>query len=395
MDRDEASRLLRGGSRGIGEWNRRRRDRETVPNLKKCDLSRADLRGVDLSGTNLRRTDLRGALLARAKLRRAVLHQANLCGVRASESDLRGADLSQADLSSADFSRADLRAATLNGATLIDFRLHQANMNGARFDGAVCQGTKFCDVNLSAVEGLETVHHLGPTEVSTSTIRRSRGRIPDGFMRGCGFSDWLILAMKLHTPDLSDAAIADIQERMIDLRIRQGIQATPMFISYCEADSEFVTSLEAVLAREGLRHWHDRHSREGDPSERQVERILSLHPTVLLVLSEHTVKSNWVEIEVRKGRGLRRNLKRDVLVPVAIDEAWRTHARRKLFRQLFDECAILDLSDCLDLDLLAQRLRVFLQRQRLSVGTRDPDSRSSSNRLGGTQTPNTTRANGI
>ena len=35
MDRDEALKLLKGGWQGIGEWNRRRSEGETIPHLDK------------------------------------------------------------------------------------------------------------------------------------------------------------------------------------------------------------------------------------------------------------------------------------------------------------------------------------------------------------------------
>jgi hypothetical protein len=72
------------------------------------NLRRADLSGADLSGADLRRADLSGA-----DLRRADLSGADLSGA-----DLRRADLSGADLSGADLSGADLSGAYLSGAYL-------------------------------------------------------------------------------------------------------------------------------------------------------------------------------------------------------------------------------------------------------------------------------------
>ena len=53
MDRNEALRLLKGGSEGVAEWNRWRKAGDEIP-----DLSRADLREADLSGANLSRANL-------------------------------------------------------------------------------------------------------------------------------------------------------------------------------------------------------------------------------------------------------------------------------------------------------------------------------------------------
>ena len=46
--------------------------------------------------------------------------------------------------------------------------------------------TIFADVNFSEVKGLERVNHLGPSYVSIDTIYKSKGKIPELFLRGCG-----------------------------------------------------------------------------------------------------------------------------------------------------------------------------------------------------------------
>ena len=51
MDRDEALRLLRGGSEGIEEWNQRRRAGEAIPDLTGADLGEADLTRATLDVT--------------------------------------------------------------------------------------------------------------------------------------------------------------------------------------------------------------------------------------------------------------------------------------------------------------------------------------------------------
>jgi hypothetical protein len=43
-----------------------------------------------------------------------------------------------------------------------------------------------------------------------------------------------------------------------------------------------------------------------------------------LTLSEHSLKSDWVEHEVRSARELEKELGRDVLCPVALDDSWKS-----------------------------------------------------------------------
>jgi hypothetical protein len=45
---------------------------------------------------------------------------------------------------------------------------------------------------LHQIKGLETIHHIGPSGISTSTLERSEGDIPEVFLRGAGLSDSFI-----------------------------------------------------------------------------------------------------------------------------------------------------------------------------------------------------------
>jgi uncharacterized protein YjbI with pentapeptide repeats len=82
------------------------------------DLVRVDLRKANLSEANLCDADLRGADLSEANMYDALLRDAVL-----SWSGLRGAVLSSADLGGAVLRNADLRGADLDGANLSDAEL--------------------------------------------------------------------------------------------------------------------------------------------------------------------------------------------------------------------------------------------------------------------------------
>src|SRR5262245_44553096 len=69
------------------------------------------------------------------------------------EANLRAANLHQAFLSDADFSQANLSRANLNGANLTGADLSRARLNE----------TVFGNTNLTAVHGLDTCSHRGPS----------------------------------------------------------------------------------------------------------------------------------------------------------------------------------------------------------------------------------------
>ncbi len=74
---------------------------------------------------------LRGADLRRANLSYADLSDADLRRANLSYANLRGADLSDADLRRANLSDANLRGADLGGADLSDADLRRANLSGS------------------------------------------------------------------------------------------------------------------------------------------------------------------------------------------------------------------------------------------------------------------------
>jgi uncharacterized protein YjbI with pentapeptide repeats len=155
MNRDEALSLLRGGTEGIAEWNRRRRlaPGQEIPDLNGADLTDADLgenildldtrRAADLSGAKLQGADLSGA-----KLQGADLSRADLSGAFLSWADLLRADLREADLTDADFELADLTGADLTDADLSRAHFNEADLGEADLSRAVLHGAHLADADL-------------------------------------------------------------------------------------------------------------------------------------------------------------------------------------------------------------------------------------------------------
>jgi hypothetical protein len=145
--RDQAENLLRGGEKGVAEWNWRRAESGFTLNLNGAYLRGAALHGVDLHGV-----EIRHATLERAYLLGADLSGANLSGANLSEADLRRANLFEANLSWANLSEADLRRANLFEANLIGVDLRGANLAGANFRGVDLRGANLAGANFRGVD---------------------------------------------------------------------------------------------------------------------------------------------------------------------------------------------------------------------------------------------------
>ncbi len=287
---------------GAKKWNKWRWANRANPHLK-IDLDGADLRHADIPGAYLVRADLNGANLVGANLTRSDLYEANLSG--------------------ANFVRANLFQANLSKAYLWRSNFGRANLSESKLSMAKCWVTFFSANDLSEVIDLNKVEHGGPSTIGIDTLRLSKGKIPEFFLRGCGLSDWEIESAKLYTPDLSNEEIINIQNRIFEIRARQPLQISSLFISYSHEDNQFVDKLESYLTEKGIRFWRDVHDLKAGRLEKQIDRAMRLNPTVLLVLSKDSIQSDWVEHEVKSARGLEKELGRDVLCPVTLDEFWK------------------------------------------------------------------------
>ncbi len=282
---------------------------------------------VDNWGVKQERVDLRGADLSDADLSRADRIRA----------DLSRADLSRVNLIRADLSEANLSEANLSRANLIGAILRDANLSGADLSGVNLLYTILANLDLSQTKGLDTVRHIGPSPISTSTLTRSKGQIPVEFLRGCGLSDLDIEYAKLHNPDLTEPQITDITYKIHNLLVTKAIHFYSCFISYNHQDQPFAQRLYDNLQDSGVRCWFAPEDiKIGDKLRPTIDQSIRLHDKLLLVLSEHSINSQWVETEVETAFEKERQQKQMVLFPIRLDEAvmetkqaWAGEVRRR------------------------------------------------------------------
>lgn len=93
------------------------------------------------------------------------------------------------------------------------------------------------------------------------------------------------------------------------------------FISYSHAGRNFVDKVEKRLQEEGAPVWRDVHKAVAGPLERQVLDQIRTTDAVVIVLSEASLESDWVEHELEKAREQEKVQGRDILCPVAVDKA--------------------------------------------------------------------------
>lgn len=350
--------LLRSGVRAWNEW------RAACPPSFVPDFSGADLSSESLDGANLVGADLNGATIISGHLSRA-----RLCGAQARNAYLSGADLSGADLTGADFRHASLVKANLNGALLSGAQLCHAqfiksslisadvtggDLKGANFrnanlsqacfknaevfetdfsgaqvskldvSNAKAWSTQFTDIDLSTVIGLSTVSHLGPSSIGIDTLLKSRGAIPDRFLRGCGVPDDIIT----YVPSLCN--------RPFDYY--------SCFISHSTADIRFCERLYADLQAKNVRTWFfPEDATWGKTVWGEIDKSIKIYDKLVVVCSRDSLQSEPVLREIeralqREDQERRAGHPKHILFPVTLDDfvfnGWEHERKADLLRMV-------------------------------------------------------------
>lgn len=288
--------------RNIQEWNKWRREHPHTPlNLRNADLSGSDLRNANPSGSDLDRAnlssanlsdvnglsgaDLRNANPDRADLSDIHLSGANLSGVRLNGVEFHRAKLNGANLSGAvclwtDFKLADLSYADLGGACLDAANFSRAQFKSTNFRRARFNQTIFAWVDLSVVKELETATHTGPSCVDINSVilpHDEQTRL--SFLRGVGFTETEI-------------------EYLPSLLTARPIEYQSLFISYAHQDEVIARRIYTDLRKEDVPCWFAPEDMKiGDKMRDTIYEAIQKQDKLLLILSEHAVKSDWVERE--------------------------------------------------------------------------------------------------
>ena len=318
--------------KGVETWNLwRKQNPHVAPDLSETDLSNLSLRSVNFARTDLSRAkiiggDLTDSYLASSHLihadfRDADFSQANLTDANLWEANLfqvkfTGAELCGANFTRANLCRANLRHSNLSWATLIGSDLDQADLTESFLGRAIFTETVLSETNfthaffgetvltatdLSEAIGLETVEHGGPSSLGLDTLLVSNNKIPQIFLRGCGVPEIIIE----YAASLTGKAI----------------EYYSCFISYSSKNQDFAERLYADLQNNAVRCWFAPEDiKIGDKFRIKIDEAIRVHDKLLLILSEISVNSDWVEKEVETAFERERKEKRTMLFPIRLDD---------------------------------------------------------------------------
>ncbi|MBZ0299488.1 MAG: toll/interleukin-1 receptor domain-containing protein [Anaerolineae bacterium] len=249
---------------------------------------------------------LRGCNLEKADLHYANLNRANLV-----DTYLVRANLARADLSQANLRRANLGGTILRGASI----------EGADFEEALCNYTIFADVDLSAVRGLKKILHFAPSVISVDTLYRSKGSIPEVFLRGCGVPK-------------------EFLEFTRGLFGENAIEFRNCFISYSHKDVIFAKKLYQRLRDRGVNSYIDfENLKGGDFWADVINQAIHHYEKLLVCCSENSLHSLGVDREVNTALRIEERLyaqsneKVSIIIPVDMD-GYIWHCENHVARRL-------------------------------------------------------------
>lgn len=305
--------------------------------LEDAYFAGADLHGANFSGANLIRTNLAGTkgtnLSSASSLSGANLTQAEVSG------DLGGMDLtictckgtkfSNVVLNGANAGEANFKGAIFNNVTLIGANIMGANFSSAEFNninftGAHIGLTIFANNDLSNVKGLDTLNHRMPSSIGIDTIYKSKGKIPEIFLRGCGVPDEFITYMH----SLTAAG--------------QPIKFYSCFISHSTKDQRFCDRLFADLQVKGVRTWYfPEDARWGEPVWKEIDQSIKIYDKLVVVCSKHSLQSGPVLREIERSLNREDREGKSILFPVRIDnyifDEWQHERKDDLLRKVIGD----------------------------------------------------------
>lgn len=271
-------------------------------NLYEADLTWANLNEAFLYQANLRKAKIQKANLARANLQGANLNNAVLTWSTLGRANLKSAQFVEADLNATNLCGSDLRDANLKYASLIGANLTRANLEGADLSYAIVGGSLFGNVDLSVVKGLDTLVHLGPSTIGIDTVFKSKGNIPEVFLRNAGVPTDLFKSIK----------------SQIDLEYTY----TSCFISYTSKDESFAHKLFSDLQEQGMRCWVvTEQMRKKERHYPIFDAALNLHDKHILIVSENSLDRNWIEDEIKISLEKEEATGQSLLIPLVLDDS--------------------------------------------------------------------------
>lgn len=324
---------------GVKAWNQWREDNprewpdlseedlRSHKNIKAADFNKtyfrsSDLRSINFSDCNFHGADFKGAQLYDTSFVGCNLEAVLLVGVNLAWGKLERCNLCRADIREAFFEATSLVGSDLRRADLLHAHFMRAQFGDADLTRAEVGYSTFGECDLSLVKGLRTIRHIGPSSVGIDTIYRSKGKIPEVFLRGCGVPEDFI--------------------NLIPSLVNTPFDYYSCFISHSSLDVRFVERLHADLQAKGVRTWYfPEDARWGRSVWGEIDRGVKLYDKLVAVCSKNSLQSGPVLREIERALNREDREKKSILFPVRIDnyifDGWQHERKDDVLRKVIGD----------------------------------------------------------
>ena len=143
--------------------------------------------------------------------------------------------------------------------------------------------------------------HVGPSTIGIDTIYKSKGNIPEVFLRGAGVPEDFIVYMRS--------------------LVGKAIDFYSCFISYSSQDDDFAQRLYADLQAKNVRCWKfDENAKWGEPVWGEIDTAIRHYDKLVVICSKHSLQSPPVIREIERALQKEDREHRNVLFPIRIDD---------------------------------------------------------------------------
>jgi hypothetical protein len=151
------------------------------------------------------------------------------------------------------------------------------------------------------VKGLESVIHEAPSTIGIDTLYRSKGNIPEIFLRGCGIPETFITYARS--------------------LITQPIQFYSCFISHSSKDRKFCERLYLDLQARNVRVWYfPEDAKWGESLWGEIDRTIKTYDKLVVVCSRNSLTSVPVLREIERALDREDKGNQNILFPIRIDD---------------------------------------------------------------------------
>ena len=268
--------------------------------LDYADFSRVNFQSSDIEGTSFSHSRIVSTELYNAELKNVNFEQSTIKQFKFYFSFMNNCKFYGTDIYNSDFEMGNIQDTSFENSELLDDRFVGFGLHNIEFRNARIGGLSFLGILLTKPNNLESVNHQSGSYFDVNSLIECSGLLPQVFLRGIGINEKIIE----YLPSLSGDAI----------------QFYSCFISYSK-DQVFADRIHNDLQNKGIRCWlYTENIKIGDKFRDKIYEAIRLHDKLLVVISQNSENSEWVEEEVLEALEEEKIQNREILFPIMIDD---------------------------------------------------------------------------